>query len=220
MDNHQWRLSQACTYAFHISIHISITLITYLSHILCLLHVNFFRYIFYVFSISFIYIFFTVLMFLYFTYPILIMFISFHVRILCMYHILSYNLSYTVLYFYLQSYTFHIRYFCMLHMILFMYYIFLCFPYTILFIYLSLLCTCICYHIFSYDIHTLCFSYAFRILCFSYTILFIRFSCTMYFSYIVILYFSSCSCNCLYFHRIAVLCFTYHVIYSVHVISF
>ena len=42
MDNHQWRLSQAYTYAFHISIHVSITLITYLSHILCLLHVNLF----------------------------------------------------------------------------------------------------------------------------------------------------------------------------------
>ena len=76
---------------------------------------------------------------------------------------------------------------------------------VILFIWLSLLCTCICCHIFSYDIH---------ILCFSYTILFICFS------YAVILYFSSCSCNCLYFHRIAVLCFSYHVIYSIHVIFF
>ena len=47
MDNHQWRLSQAYTYAFRISIHIHITLITYhlyisiacqsfLLHILCL----------------------------------------------------------------------------------------------------------------------------------------------------------------------------------------
>ena len=43
-----------------------------------------------------------------------------------------------------------------------------CFP-VILFIWLSLLCTCICCHIFSYDIHILCFSYAFHILCLSYT---------------------------------------------------
>ena len=80
---------------------------------------------------------------------------------------------------------------------------------VILFIWPSLLCTCICCHFFSYDIH---------ILCFSYTILFICFSCTMYFSYTVILYFSSCSYNCLYFHRIAVLCFSYHVIsYTFHI---
>ena len=40
MDNHQWRLSQAYTYAFYISIHISITLIPY--HLIFLLHVNLF----------------------------------------------------------------------------------------------------------------------------------------------------------------------------------
>ena len=40
MDNHQWRLSQAYTYAFHISIHISITSIPY--HLIFLLHVNLF----------------------------------------------------------------------------------------------------------------------------------------------------------------------------------
>ena len=40
MDNHQWRLSQAYTYAFHISIHISITSIPY--HPIFLLHVNLF----------------------------------------------------------------------------------------------------------------------------------------------------------------------------------
>ena len=65
MDNTQWRLSQVYTYAFHISIHISITLIPY--HLIFLLHVNLFRYIFYVFGISFIYTFF-VFLFLYFTY--------------------------------------------------------------------------------------------------------------------------------------------------------
>ena len=125
-----------------------------------------------------------------------------------------------------------------------------CFP-VILFIWLSLLCTCICCHIFSYDIHILCFSYAFCILCFSYTILFIYFSYAfhilylsytfrvidtlflvlvylsytflfhiLFTSYIVILCFTFCFGNCLYFHRIAVLCFSYHVIYSIHVISF
>ena len=33
-------------------------------------------------------------------------------------HILSYNLSYTILYFYLHSYTFHIRYFYYFHLFL------------------------------------------------------------------------------------------------------
>ena len=36
MDNHQWRLSQAYTYAFHISIHISITLIPYHLYSYCM----------------------------------------------------------------------------------------------------------------------------------------------------------------------------------------
>ena len=40
MDNHQWRLSQAYTYAFHITIHIHITFIPY--HLIFLLHVNLF----------------------------------------------------------------------------------------------------------------------------------------------------------------------------------
>ena len=40
MDNHQWRLSQAYTYAFHIPIHISITSIPY--HLIFLLHANLF----------------------------------------------------------------------------------------------------------------------------------------------------------------------------------
>ena len=60
MDNHQWRLSQAYTYALYISKHISITLIPY--HLIFLLHVNlFFSYMFYVFGISFIYTFFVFL---------------------------------------------------------------------------------------------------------------------------------------------------------------
>ena len=40
MDNHQWRLSHAYTYALYISKHISITLIPY--HLIFLLHVNLF----------------------------------------------------------------------------------------------------------------------------------------------------------------------------------
>ena len=185
MDNHQWRLSQAYTYAYHLSIQISITLITYLSHILCLLHVNLLRYIFYVFGISFIYTF-TVFLFLCFTYPILIMFISFHIRILCMYHILSYNLSYTVMYFYLQSYTFHIRYFCMLsydtfHVLYFpmfsIYYTFhipfsCSYPFRVLYFVLSIYCIHVL--LISYTVFLLYFSCDSHILCFSsYTVIYI-----------------------------------------------
>ena len=172
MDNHQWRLSQAYSYAFHISIHISITLITYLSHILCLLHVNLFRYIFYVFGISFIYTF-IVFLFLCFTYPILIMFISFHVRILCMYHIHSYLIYFHINYLILSCtfiynlILFIYDTFVCFHMILFMYYIFLCFPYTILFIYLSLLstfCTLLVHILFVF--YTLYFLYTIFMYCF------------------------------------------------------
>ena len=104
---------------------------------------------------------------------------------------------------------------------------------VILFIWLSLLCTCIRCHIFSYDNHKLYFSYAFHILYLSYTfrvidtlfLVLVYLSYTFLFhilftSYTVILCFTFCSGNCLYFHRIAVLCFSYHVIYSIHVISF
>ena len=52
IDNHQWRLSQAYTYAFHISIHIHIAFITYHLyipiacksfplHVLCLWHISY-----------------------------------------------------------------------------------------------------------------------------------------------------------------------------------
>ena len=47
---------------------------------------------------------------------------------------------------------------------------------------------------------------------FSYTVL----SYCTFSSYTVILYFTSCSYNCLYFHRITVLCFSYHVFYTCH----
>ena len=71
--------------------------------------------------------------------------------------------------------------------------------------------------------------FSFTVLCtfliLSYTILcpFHILSCTMYFSYTAIFYILS-SCTLLlvlvtvYYHRIAVLCFSYHVIYSIHFI--
>ena len=84
-------------------------------------------------------------------------------------------------------------------------YIFL-FRMLYLFIYFS--CTVLCtFHILSYTI-----LFPFHIL-----------SCTMYFSYTVIFHILS-SCTLLlvivtvYYHRIAVLCFSYHVIYSIHFI--
>ena len=112
--------------------------------------------------------------------------------------------------------------------------------------FLSFLCTILCtFHIlysctvlilFSYIyIHVLFISYTVFLLYFSYGFLFhvlayvviyfhmifiYRAFHILYFSYTIILYFTSCSCNCLYFHRIAGLCFLYHVIYSIHVISF
>ena len=51
-----------------------------------------------------------------------------------------------------------------LYFVLSIYYIHVLFSFPILFscyifIWLSILCTCICCHIFSYDIHILCFSY-------------------------------------------------------------
>ena len=71
--------------------------------------------------------------------------------------------SYTI-FIYLYSCTVHFLY---------------CFP-VILFIWLSLLCTCICCHIFSYDIPILCFSYAFL-----YTMLFIYYIFHMIFIYFI-----------------------------------
>ena len=70
------------------------------------------------------------------------------------------------------------------------------FPYTIIYSSLSFSYTC------SYTMY------------FSYTVILYIF--ILYFSYTVILYFTSCSYNCLYFHRIAVLCFSYHVFYTCH----
>ena len=88
MDNRQWRLSQAYTYAFHLSIHIHITLITYHLYIL-IVHVNLFRYMVYVFGISFIY---TFTVFLYFS-----SFCSMTYCISCTIHILHIHLYVLIL---------------------------------------------------------------------------------------------------------------------------
>ena len=113
------------------------------------------------------------------SYTILFIYLSFLstfctllVHILFMYYTLYF--PYTV--FMCCSYTIFIYlYSCTVH---FLY----CFP-VILFIWRSLLCTCICCHILSYDIHILCFSYTilFHILYFSYafhTMLFINYTCS------------------------------------------
>ena len=107
-------------------------------------------------------------------------------------------------------YTFHTYIFILVLSRTFIFYL----SSTLCFRILSLLF--MCFHIFSYDIHILCFSdafhilyfsYDFHIMCFSYAFLFYTLYCSYTFHVL-----SSCSCNCLYFHRIAVLCFTYHVI--------
>ena len=50
-----------------------------------------------------------------------------------------------------------------------------------------------------------------------YCILFVLFLC-LYTYFHIKLYCTSCSCNCLYFHRIARLCFSYHIIlYTFHI---
>ena len=130
MDNHQWRLSQAYTYAFHISIHISITLIPY--HLIFLLHVNLFPVtcsmsLAYPLSILFLCSYFYTLHI-----PILIMFISFHVRILCMYHIHSYLVYFHITYLILSCTFIYI-------LILFIYGTFICF-HLILFMYCTFIC--------------------------------------------------------------------------------
>ena len=112
------------------SIHISITLIPY--HLIFLLHVNLFPI---TCSMSLAYplsILFPCSYFYTLHIPILIMFISFHVRILCMYHIHSYLVYFHITYLIL-SYTF------IYILILFIYGTFLCF-HLILFMYCTFIC--------------------------------------------------------------------------------
>ena len=111
--------------------------------------------------------------------------------------------SYTVLSYYL-SYTFRVIDTLFL-VLLYWSYTFL-FHILYLFIYFSCIVLCT-FHILSYTI--LC---PFHIL-----------SCTMYFSYTVIFHILSSYTLLLvlvtvYYHRITVLCFSYHVIYSIHFI--
>ena len=92
-----------------------------------------------------------------------------------LYLFISFFVYYTLYFLYIVfvycSYTIFVYlYSCTVH---FLY----CFP-VILFIWLSLLCTCICCHIFSYDIHILCFSYAFHMLFVYYAFLFYTLYCS------------------------------------------
>ena len=67
-----------------------------------------------------------------------------------------------------------------------------------------------CHILYAFHLHILVIYFVFHIMYCSYTFH------VLYFSYTVILYFTFCSYNCLYFHRIAVLCFSYHVFYTCH----
>ena len=175
--------------------------------------------------------------FIYYTFHIPFSFIYF------MYFTCSY--PFRVLYFVLSIYYIHVLFMCYFHIPIFMYcsfhILFSCYTFHMIVIYCAFHLI-LSYTILSYDIHILCFSYAFHILYLSYTFrviatlflvlvylsytfLFHILYCSytfhvLYFSYTVILYITSCSCNCLYFHRIGLLCFSFHVIYSIHVISF
>ena len=127
---------------------------------------------------------------LYFSYTIF----SYDFHILCF--------SYNVLYY--LSYTFRVIDTLFLILVYWSY----TFLFRVLYLFIYFSCTVFyTFHILSYTI--LC---PFHIL-----------SCTMYFSYTVIFHILS-SCTLLlilitvYYHRIAVLCFSYHVIYSIHFI--
>ena len=112
----------------------------------------------------------------------------------------SHRLSYTIFFIYLSF------------SLLFVLYLFISFSCTML-VTFDILYSCVVHVLFSYTyIHVLFISYTVFLLYFSYDSHILCFS-----SYTVILYFTSCFCNCLYFHRIAVLCFSYHVIsYTLH----
>ena len=143
---------------------------------------------------------------------------SIRLILLLSYHILSYvsyMFSYIILFIYLSIFS---TLCTLLVHILFVYYT-LYFLYTV-FIYCS--CTIfIC--LYSCFVHVLFSSSYIYVLFISYTVFLLYFSYDshiLYFSsYTIILYFpifSSCFYNCLYFHRIAVLCFSYNVFYTCH----
>ena len=133
----------------------------------------------------------------------LIMFVIPYIFILYFsYTIFSYDshipcFPYTVLSYYL-SYTFRVIDNLFLVLVYWSY----TFLFHILYLFIYFSCTVLCtFHILSYTI--LC---PFHIL-----------SCTMYFSYTVILYFTSCSCNCLLSsHSSAMLLISCHIFYTFH----
>ena len=128
----------------------------------------------------------------------------------CIFHILYFPMIFIycvfhILYFHnYLSYTFRVIDTLFLVLVYWSY----TFLFHILYLFIYFSCIVLCtFHILSYTI-----LYPFHIL-----------SCTMYFSYTVIFHILS-SCTLLlvlvtlYYHRIAVLCFSYHVIYSIHFI--
>ena len=123
-------------------------------------------------------------------------------------HILCFS-SYTIIY-----YTFI---YCTFIYCIFIYYIFIyCIFIYCTFIYCTFILSVIyifvsltLYFLYLYTCHILfSFIYCTVHIFFMYCTFHILSSCT----------FSSCSYNCLYFHRIAVLCFSYHVFYTCHFI--
>ena len=101
--------------------------IPYLSHILCLFLVICLYRILDLFHIISYIIFFA--SFLYFHVDFLSYLYTVHVSYTFIFQILSYNLSYIVIYFYLHSYTFHIQYFCMLSSVFHMFLVFFIFQF-------------------------------------------------------------------------------------------
>ena len=114
--------------AFHVVQNMCIYhIIPYLSHILCLFLVICLYRILDLFHIISCIIFFA--SFLYFHVHFLSCSYTVHVSYTFISQILSYNLSYIVLYFYLHSYTFHIRYFCMLSSVFHLFLVFFIFQF-------------------------------------------------------------------------------------------
>ena len=108
-------------------------------------------------------------------------------------------------------YTFHIPFY-------FLYFLhYTCsYPFRVLHFVISIYCINV---LFIYYFHIPIFMYcSFYILFSCYTFHMIVIYCVFHLilSYCTSLYFSSFSYNCLYFHRIAVLCFSYHVFYTYH----
>ena len=184
MDNHQWRLSQAYTYAFHITIHIHITFITYHLYMLIACQ-SFSRYLYYVFGISFIY---TFTIFLYFS-----SFCSITYCIPCTIHILHIHLYILILSYTLCFRILFILFLCWLKANTFISYLYFSYYMNFYLIFhisrRSLrLILLLSYHILSYVFtyafmcfHILYLSYTFLFYLLSVLYLFISFSCTILF---------------------------------------